>query len=590
MIPGAQLAAIGVEQGRLALHEFRQTLAEQNPDAQVYCRVHPEIGNVEFLVAFNSDAGLSARVAGLSEEEQARQFLGDHCELFRLHREVFTEKHLTLKHTLHSMVGAHLIFELCADALAPQGQPLADTCFVVHSDQRRRIVMISAVYGPEYTLDAQQLPPADVQARVQDVWKANPPLDANRYSLVPELWPDPKTRRYRLGQRLKYVDREHVTRCFILDQDEIITWYTIDPTFPRYWGMGQIYQRHWNRYRDEPPARRVVLSDLTHKRSLVGRYVKVEDRVNASALPAPVNAEPPTFVYSSDQGWFDRVMAYYHTTLIQRYFRELGLFELDRCQGLMPMRVVLSSGPISRFVVPDATQEPDGSGREQDKPGWILLNRVGDENGRKWTQAREARVIYHEFTHAVTDALARLQRGNRMDPNYQRRDQVLQAAAMDEALGDYFACSLAAQAGAEQPTFGILEIDKDHPDEENPSWTGLRNLAPLRSSTLARQPVLPPLHLVKEEDDTRDAPIYRWGELWASYLWQLRSDPEIGPDDADLLIANSIFFLTRWTTIAGGLLALMLADALLFDGLHLNRIRDLARERGLDIAEFELRY
>jgi hypothetical protein len=577
MTPMTQLATIGVREGRTALQTFRQTLTQNNPAARVYCAVHPEIGNIEFLAAINSDIGLAAPVPGLSEEDLARKFLIEHCELFRLRREVFTQ-HLVLKHTLHSLAGVHLTFELRAEDANQQGVPLNDACFVAHFDQRRRIVMISAVYEPEYTFDTRQLTPAAVEAKLPKVWKTQPPLDAQCYSLTPEFLLDPKTRKYRIGWRLKYLDQDHVTRYVLIsNQKKIITSYTIDPTQPPYWGAGQVYQEYWGQRRGEPDTRRVALSDLTHKRALVGRYVRVEDRVNLAAFPPQNQDEPFEFVCDKNTSGFDRVMAYYHTNLVQHYFRELGLFELDQYPGLMPIRVVLSNGRISRYVVPDVAQG-------QDRLGWIILNRLDEPDegkGKEWTQAREARVIYHEFTHAVTDALARLHRGNQMDEGYQRRVQVLQAAAMDEALGDYFACSLAARAGVAQPTFGILEID----NAQLPKWTELRNLMPHPSSALAGRRLL---RFSLKPDEVRDAPIYRWGKLWASYLWQLRCDSEIGPDNADRLIANSLFFLTRWTTGVGGLLALLLADVLLFNGVHLNRIQELARERGVNIAKYEL--
>ena len=579
MIPGTQQTAISAAEGWRALRAFRQALAQNNPAAKVYCDVHPKIGNIEFLAAINSDVGLSAPVPGLSEEELARKFLSEHCTMFRLHREVFA-KYLVLKHTLKSLAGVHLVFELCIGASRWQSIPLDDACFVVHFDRQRRIVMISAVYEPEYTVAALPQPPAKIKAEMQAVQRANPSI-----SVTPKYLPDPKAQCYSLGYQLKYWDQEDVPHYCYFNQQEIITSYRIDPTRPPYWGVGQIYQEHWDKRKGEPGTRRVALSDLTHKRQLVGRYVQVEDQVNTAAFSPQNKDEPLEFACDKDSSRFDRVMAYYHTNLVQHYFRELGLFELDHYQGLMPIRVVLRDWLISCYEIPDASQG-------QDRLGSIKLNRLDDPdggNGKEWTQAREARVIYHEFTHAVTDALARLHRGN-MGEGYQRRVQVLQAAAMDEALGDYFACSLAARAGVAQPTFGILEIDNEHLNAQRPKWTSLRNLMPRPPNALAGRSGLPKLRFRIKPDDVRDAPIYRWSKLWSSYLWQLRCDPDIGPDNADLLIANSIFFLTRWTTVAGGVLALLLVDDLLFDGVYANRIRNLARERGLDITEFELKH
>ena len=44
--------------------------------------------------------------------------------------------------------------------------------------------------------------------------------------------------------------------------------------------------------------------------------------------------------------------------------------------------------------------------------------------------------------------------------------------------------------------------------------------------------------------------------------------PQVGPDIADMIIANSIFFLTCWSDFSMGVWALVMADRLLFAGDH----------------------
>ena len=48
----------------------------------------------------------------------------------------------------------------------------------------------------------------------------------------------------------------------------------------------------------------------------------------------------------------------------------------------------------------------------------------------------------------------------------------------------------------------------------------------------------------------------------------LRIRTLLGSEIADMLIANSIFFLTRWSTFGMGVRALVLTDRLLFGGVH----------------------
>ena len=81
----------------------------------------------------------------------------------------------------------------------------------------------------------------------------------------------------------------------------------------------------------------------------------------------------------------------------------LGLRALDDYDGLIPLRIELC----------DSLQR---SARTQFLPGRqaIILAPVGDaqQSALKCTDARSARLIYHECVHAMTDAIARLRRYN----------------------------------------------------------------------------------------------------------------------------------------------------------------------------------
>jgi hypothetical protein len=100
-------------------------------------------------------------------------------------------------------------------------------------------------------------------------------------------------------------------------------------------------------------------------------------------------------------------------------------------------------------------------------------------------------------------------------------------------------------------------------------------------------PILHPDDLLTAHADVLK---YEWGERWGNFLWRLRADPQvgIGAEAADRLIAASLFFLTRWSTIVVGCVALMLADQLLFAGIHRPVIWKIAKEGGLDLDEYSL--
>ena len=75
---------------------------------------------------------------------------------------------------------------------------------------------------------------------------------------------------------------------------------------------------------------------------------------------------------------------------------------------------------------------------------------------------------------------------------------------------------------------------------------------------------------------TIDSTIERWGNYWARFLWQLRKS--LGAPIADILIAHSLFFLTRWSDFRMGVAshALLMADRLLFGGNHRDTLAELS--------------
>jgi hypothetical protein len=271
------------------------------------------------------------------------------------------------------------------------------------------------------------------------------------------------------------------------------------------------------------------------------------------------------------------VLAYYHTDRVQRYFRELGLTALDDYPALNPIKVRLSRAAKTQFINSEQCIQlaviPGAKRRATQPP---------------YTQAREPRVIYHEFTHAVTDSLARLQRGDWTNGGHRRHGQLLQAAAMDEGLADYFACSLAARSGDPDPKFALLKIARGRVVYDIDRQ---RMLTLQKGETAWLEPILQP-----EPADfaTKGAGFfeelkYDWGKRWGQFLWMLRTQEKIGAEAADLLVATSLFFLTRWSTIVGGVLALLQADQLLFGGVHRRIIGEIAQKGGVDLEACSLR-
>lgn len=472
----------------------------------LYYKIHEQCNNIEYLVA--PDLGLGLPLYG-TPEERARQFLRFGFRLFGLSHRLFDQQ-IYLKHVLRSQMGTHCIF-----GLRYMGDEIAETNFGVHLDNDHRVVMVVNVYQPD---EAE----------------------------------------YRRLLQVKLTTPQGDFVAWVSEDGEIVRSYPVHAgAITERVKLGQVYDGFWSHLRegevDDAMLNRmdrkvVVLRGLEAERGLVGRYAAITDEIS-NYWPLQSSG----FLYDPEplSSTFDRVMAYYHIDLIQRYFRDLGLSVLDEYGQFNPTQVVLSPDRPTYYSPTEQRihLQKLGGGEHEDE----FADEFEDGFDYKCTQAREARVLYHEFVHVVTDALARLRRQGK-----EKNQRFLQAAAMDEGLADYFACSLAARHGVRRAYFGKLKLDQE---TETLKWEVERTLGPSLSRAFGYN--LRPRYnasLTSEEN------IYEWGEQWGRYLWQLRCD--LGVEVADIVIAHSIFFLTRWSTFEMGILAIMLADRLLFGGIH----------------------
>ncbi|HET9280234.1 MAG TPA: hypothetical protein VFN95_18700, partial [Flavitalea sp.] len=284
--------------------------------------------------------------------------------------------------------------------------------------------------------------------------------------------------------------------------------------------------------RIRPRTREAILQNLESGSELKGKYAVIEDRIHTIIRDRK-------WIFNMEiESAFDRVTAYYHLDYIQRYFREkLGFQVLDDYPHLNPLRLVLSiqQGEIASYEV----------NKEQ-----ITFTKFPS---KKFTAVRDPRIIYHEYVHVITDAIARLSRaGHLITP---RAKEVIQAQAMDEGVADYFACSLAEQLGAKAPKVFYYR-------RQNRVWTIVRELDKESENS---QPISVNINELNDLEKWKNKK-YELGELWGCFLWKLRNT--LKPEIADIIIAHSLFFLTRWATFEQGVEAILLADRLLFSGAH----------------------
>jgi hypothetical protein len=555
-----------IEEGRsiqARIGRLYEKMKKYSTRPELYYGINGQRASIEYLVARDLAAGLGLSGA---PEERARRFLLQQYRLFDVPQRKLKAQ-LYLKKVLRSRMGTHCIFELRADG----EEEVADNCFAVHLDHEDHVVMVSSVYQSDTPEESIGIAPGEwdqaLKKALQEFIKQEEERRKQESEEIEErlvsrvhaepMWiPDWQRQEHvpRLQVKLTVPDGNRV--LLVTPDGRIDRQYTVHGKAALgQTGVGLVYRDFWSPKEKEDGVKHhkstktVVLRDLESEGELAGRYVAVQDYItrDEGIVRSYGFLDKPR----PDSSLFDRVMAYYHIDLIQRYFRELGLDVLDEeYRQFNPIRVVLN---------------PRGETYYSPYEQKIYIH--GLHPKLCVTDAREARVLYHEFVHAVTDALARLHRQDKQYSETPRYKQALQAAAIDEGSADYIACSLAARHGVGRAHFGVLELD-----ENTLSWNVKRTLGLSRHTAYVYK--FRDVTEAKEEDLHPDI-VYEWGEYWGRYLWKLRC--KLGAEVTDTLVAHSFFFLTRWSTFGMGVLAIMLADRLLFDGHYEKVILDAGK-------------
>jgi len=273
-------------------------------------------------------------------------------------------------------------------------------------------------------------------------------------------------------------------------------------------GSGSVYDLH-------PLAGDVVIRDLLylggHPSLLKCKYVLAKN----DDVPEASNQEH-RFVYEPDHTHFDEVMVYFQTIVIHDYFNDLGFHDMD-------------SRPISATV-----HVGDNYDNAYFHP-WFYGMYFGD--GNKFNDlAKEANVIHHEYTHAVTGKIVSLRGG--------------EAGAMNEAFSDYFACTQ----------------DNDHLIGEYVCSDLPRGF--LRDMTNKK-------HYPEDIENE----VHRDGEIYGAALWDLRK--ALGKQVADMVIHRSRYHMRSGAKFIDGLEGLVAADLDKFNGEHEAVIRQVFGKRGI---------
>ena len=259
-----------------------------------------------------------------------------------------------------------------------------------------------------------------------------------------------------------------------------------------------------------------------------------------TALPGPdghyTHIVPP-FLESDPNDVFSEVQMYHHVNVVHDYFKDVhGLTELDYpLNALVNVQVKLDpplpipgfeAGPDGWVQLPNAAFFPEESWA-QFAAQFGLPPREGDLIffGQAAADfAYDARVIYHEYSHAVVGT-ERLQAA--AVPDAWGLDN--SSASMNEGLADYFAATL-----ADGPQIGLYGIGALQPS------------------------------LVRYLDDPRRCPddladeIHAQGRIIGSTLWAVRE--ALGAETTDAIAFAALEQMTV-TTTHDGAAELMLAEA-----------------------------
>lgn len=266
----------------------------------------------------------------------------------------------------------------------------------------------------------------------------------------------------------------------------------------------------------------VILRDLTYKDStfqLEGPYVSVQDLAPFSDTVA--NSPDGTFFYDRSDSRFEDVMVYFHIDTFQRYVQRLGFTNLQNS----PLRVDphgLGNSDQSSFIPNNGNP-------------YLLFGDGGVDD------AEDADVIIHEYIHALSESASGSNNG-------------LERRGLDEGLADYFAAGYSYDLSL----WNWYELYNW--DGHNEFWSGR-------------------MAVTIESYPPSSSGIYSFGQLYASTLMEIRQ--EMGAEEADKLVLESMYYNFENMRLTDGAEILLKVDSLLYNGIHLDLLRDKLCGKGL---------
>ncbi|GAK49157.1 propeptide peptidase M4 and M36 [Candidatus Moduliflexus flocculans] len=477
-------------------------------------------------IRWNAFSGFPVSIRGILTESQsgvpeeiASRFLEQHAELFGLLQDNATLTHVET--TAHRGV-QHVHYQQELHRIPVMGARLS-----VHIDAANRVCMVNGNYCPGIAVDVS----ASMISASAAIQSALEMLHSPEHGTPQaELVIFPKDDRYVRAYQVNVSSgRPLGDWVFFLDA---ATGETLDSynalKFEK--GRGMVYNTNPERDNQVVTAE---LFDLNETKTLSGAYFTIKNAAKGASNAVPTTAGTYDFLYQDPADpHFDEVMAYYHLSKVARFFRNFGYKKHDAV-----------------MLVHVHTPDPETGNANYDNAYYSPLKRaLFFGHGKELNDlAKEAAVIYHEYTHSVIDALQPLM-------------ATIEAGALHEGYADYFGCSL-----TEDPEIGeyvVKKLGQDH----------LRDLRQNRTY-----------------DTLTKSNVHRDGEIWGCTCWKIRE--ALGRQVADLLIYESLWYLPPNATFFDAADGILQAEAGLFNNEHLDDLTAILSAQKIEIepaAKFTL--
>ncbi|GAK61601.1 Neutral metalloprotease, putative [Candidatus Vecturithrix granuli] len=465
-------------------------------------------------IRWNLRTGAVHSVRGLLTESQkgtaqdiADRFLSENHELFGISADV-SELHFTSVEERRGV--KHVKYQQHYRGLEVIGAEMT-----VHIDQSNRVQMVNGNYFPGIQVDLSTSSVSEntaIEATLQAIQTDEQPAAQTDLVIFPQG--DQYVRAYKVTMKTKnplgdWVFFVEASTGTLLDGYNAIRFVT---------GTGNLYNS--NPERDDKIVT-AKLSNLDESGSLSGTYFCVQNAEDGVGNATPTGPGSYDFLYADPANThFDEVMAYYHLSKVAEFFRNLG-----HTEHVTPMP--------AHVHVPDPYT---GNAKYDNAYYSAFENAIYFGHGETLNDlAKEAAVIYHEYTHSVIHAI-------------QPFMATQEAGALHEGYADYFACSLTSD-----PKIGEFVVGQ----------LGKEFLRDLRNE--------------KTYEDYTGNSVHDDGEIWGATCWEIQE--ALGRHVADLLIYQSLWYLPQNATFADAYDAIVQADTILFDSDHLEELEQIFEEK-----------